>query len=476
MSEYKRQHWAAAIDQLFNVIRANLIPFIILFVVGTRSSDSMVFWYVLLAGLGFSFITGILSWFLFRYRVFEEELQIKKGILIRKNLYLSKDRIQVIDITEGIVQRLFGLVKVEIKTAGGGTEGATIRAITKSEANALREELRKTKTIEEGQEEIQSEVVEERVLDSWKITNRNLVKAAFTSGNFGLIASILGATFGQMESFINEENIQYLIDSLPGLNNVTLIITGVVLVIVLSWGLSFLGVIFSYSDFRVQKSEKELLITSGLIEKKHITIPFNRIQAVRFVEGVLRQPFGSGMLYVESAGFEQNQKDRSIVLVPYISKHEIQGFFERFIPEFETVSFEVKPPQRAFFRYLRRPNYLLLILLPLAWFFWDLGWVLIFSIIPLLYFGWLKFRDAGITVKENLISLRFRNLARTTAFLLKKRVQVVDERVNPFQARKKLSNFMVTAASGSAGIQFEIDDLDDTEVSKLRDQILRKTI
>lgn len=474
MSEYKRQHWAAAIDQLFNVIKANLIPFVILFVVGTRRSDSMVFWYVLLAGLGFSFITGILSWFLFRYRVFEDELQIKKGIVIRKNLYLSKDRIQVIDVTEGIVQRLFGLVKVEIKTAGGGTEGATIRAITKSEANVLREELRKTKTIEKGEEETKTEVAEEQVLDRWKITNKNLVKAAFTSGNFGLIASILGAVFGQMESFINEENIQYLIDSLPGLNNVTLIISGVFLVIVLSWGLSFLGVIFNYSDFSISKSEKELLITSGLIEKKHITVPFNRIQAIRFVEGVFRQPFRSGMLYVESAGFEQNQKGRSIVLVPYISKDEVPGFFDRFIPELQTVSFEVKPPQRAFLRYLKRPNYLLLVLLPIGWFFWDLGWLLVFSVVPLLYIGWLRFRDAGVTVREDFISLRFRNLARTTAFLLKKRVQVVDETVNPFQAHKKLASFKVTAASGSAGIQFEIDDLDDLDASKLRSQILRK--
>lgn len=52
---------------------------------------------------------------------------------------MAKERIQVIDVTEGLVQRVFGLVKVEVKTAGGGTESATINAMTFEEAEELKE-------------------------------------------------------------------------------------------------------------------------------------------------------------------------------------------------------------------------------------------------------------------------------------------------------------------------------------------------
>lgn len=474
MSEFRRQHWAAAVDRLFAAIKQNFITFLIIAFVGTRQSGGDYFMYVLLGTIALTFFSGIGSWYRFTFRVFEGELQIKKGIFVRKNVYMSKERIQVIDLTEGLVQRMFGLVKVEVKTAGGGTESATINAITFEEAEELKEALRNRKTTVEGEDVLDSEevVAEEEFLDEWKITTKELVLAAFTSGNFGLIASILGALSGQMDAVINDQTIEYVKDSLPGLNNVTLVITVIVAILIISWTFSFLGVIFSYSDFSVKKTEKELLIRSGLIERKHITIPFDRIQAVRFIEGIMRQPLGCGMLYVESAGFEQNEKERSIVLVPFIAKNKTHDFFERFLSDFHIPELDVKPPKRSFFRYLRRPNYLLLIAAPIATYFWEFGWMLFLLIIPATVLGWLRYKDAGLYIDSKMIAMQFRNLNRKTAFVRRKRVQALQERKNPFQARKDLSSLAVTAASGAKGIEFAIDDLETEDVSRIRKWVI----
>lgn len=475
MSEFRRQHWAAAVDRLFSAIKQNFVTFLIIAFVGTRQSEGDYFFYVLYATIALTFFSGIGSWYRFRFRVFEGELQIKKGIFIRKNIYMSKERIQVIDVTEGLVQRIFGLVKVEVKTAGGGTESATISAITFEEAEELKKELRSKSTATDDEntaQEQSDEFVEEEFLDEWKITTKELVMAAFTSGNFGLIASILGALSGQMDAVINDQSIEYVKDVLPGLNNVTLIITIVIAILIISWTFSFLGVIFSYSDFSVKKTEKELLIRSGLIERKHITIPFDRIQAVRFIEGILRQPLGCGMLYVESAGFEQNVKERSIVLVPFISKDKMNDFFDRFLSDFHIPEMDVKPPRRSFFRYLRRPNYLLLIGAPIAWYFWDMGWALFLLLIPATILGWFRYHDAGLHFDAKMIAMRFRNFNRKTAFIRRKRVQVVEESTNPFQERKKLTSLSVTAASGARGIEFSINDLNQTDVSEIRNWLI----
>ncbi|MEP1151785.1 MAG: PH domain-containing protein [Balneola sp.] len=476
MSEFRRQHWAAAVDRLFTAIRQNFVTFLILIFVGSRQAGGDYFVYVLTATIVLTFFSGIGSWYRFRYRVFEGELQIKKGIFIRKNVYMSKDRIQVIDVTEGLIQRIFGLVKVEIKTAGGGTESATINAITFDEAEELKRELRTKIKVDtenagvlEGEE---SHVQEDEFLDEWRITNKELVIAAFTSGNFGLIASILGALSGQIDAVITDETIEYLKEALPGLNNVTLIVTVVVVILFISWTLSFLGVIFSYSDFSVKKTEKELLIRSGLIERKHITIPFDRIQAIRFVEGLLRQPLGCGMLYVESAGFEQNVKDRSIVLVPFMSRSNMHDFFDRFLSDFHIPELDVKPPKRSFFRYLRRPNYILLLAIPFAWYFWEMGWLLLLLLIPATLIGWLRYKDAGLYFDANMIAMQIRNLNRKTVFIRRKRIQVVDESTNPFQVRKALASLSVTAASGAKGIEFSITDLDKSDVSTIRNWLL----
>lgn len=471
MSEFKRQHWAAAVDQLFTAIKQNFITFLILIFVGTRRAGGDYFAYMLYATLLLTLFLGIASWYRFQFRVIQGELQIKKGIFVRKKIYMANERIQVIDITEGIVQRIFGLVKVEVKTAGGGTETATINAITMEEAELLKKEL-KTKVVHYNGE-IDSEVeqtshVEEEYLDEWKISTKELVMAAFTSGNFGLIASILGALSGQMDTVVNDETLDYLKDTLPGLNNFTIVLTVLVVILVISWTLSFLGVIFSYSDFSVKKTEKELQIRSGLIERKHITIPFDRIQAVRFVEGVLRQTLGCGMLYVESAGFEVNPHEKSIVLIPYISKQNLDDFFGRFLHDFYIPELNIKPPKRSFFRYLRKPNYLLLITIPIAWLFWDMAWLLLFLLIPSTLLGWLRHKDAGMYFDNNLVVMQFRNLNRKLAFVRRKRIQVIDEHTNPFQKRKNLTTVSVTAASGAQGTAFTITDLENKDVAHLR--------
>jgi putative membrane protein len=475
MSEFRRQHWAAAVDRLFTAVRQNFVTFLILIFVGTRQAGGDYFVYVLLGTMALTFFSGIAGWYRFQYRVAEGELQIKKGIFVRKKVYMAKERIQVIDVTEGLVQRVFGLVKVEVKTAGGGTESATINAMTFEEAEDLKRELRNSSRINvEGGELLEESEVdfEEEFLDEWKISSKELVMAAFTSGNFGLIASILGALSGQLDAVLTDETIEYIQGLLPGLNNTTLVLTVIVVILLVSWTFSFLGVIFNYSDFSVKKTEKELLIRSGLIERKHITIPFDRIQAIRFVEGVLRQPLGCGMLYVESAGFEQNAKERSIVLVPFISRKKMNDFFDRFLSDFHIPELDISPPRRAFFRYLRRPSYLLLIAIPIAWYFWDFGWLMSFLLIPATILGWLRYNDAGLYFDSKLIALQFRNFNRKTAFIRRKRIQVIEESTNPFQERKDISSLSVTAASGAKGIEFSIDDLESSDVSRVRKWLL----
>ncbi|MFL6516790.1 MAG: PH domain-containing protein, partial [Bacillus sp. (in: firmicutes)] len=55
------------------------------------------------------FISSLLSWLRYTYQLEQDELRIKDGIFIRKKRYIPYERIQSIDLSEGILQRLFGL-------------------------------------------------------------------------------------------------------------------------------------------------------------------------------------------------------------------------------------------------------------------------------------------------------------------------------------------------------------------------------
>ena len=474
MSEFRRQHPVAAIAQLLAVLRQNIPTLLILFFVGTKNSGDY-FWWSMLGGVILAFVLGIASWFRFTFRVYEGELQINKGIFVRKKLYLSKDRIQVIDITEGLLQRVFGLVKVEIKSAGGGTEKATISAITKDEAETMQALLRDEAPAQqtEGDHEVIDQPISETIeYPSWKLSGRDLFLAAFTSGNFGVIASILGAVAGQLDQFITDENMEYVYDHLPGMGQLSVVLWMIFFVIFISYLLSFIGVILSFADFKIQKKEKELVITSGLLERKQITVPFNRIQAVRFVEGITRQPLGCGMLYVESAGFEKKDQNRSIVLVPFIRKVNVREFLQEFVPDLYQPEESITPPQRAMFRYLRRPNYLLIPAVSALWFFWTPGWMLYALAIPFTLYGWLEYKAARVAFDDLLVTLSYRKLAKTTAFIKRNRIQVADISVNPFQQRKKLCNFSITAASGAGGKAFSVENMDQMEMQKLYEWVV----
>lgn len=464
MFEFRRQHPVAAVLQIFEGLKQNIIPLIIFLIAGSRNSNEY-FWIIITLGLSLSFVLGIVSWYRFTFRIYEDELQINKGIFVRKKLFLKKDKIQVIDITEGIIQRIIGLVQVEIKTAGGGTEKATISAISKEEATHLRSILRDHETTESDVSIIE-ELDHNQNLE-WKLCIRNLFLAALTSGNFGVIASILGVVSGQLDEFITDENLEYLASLLPGYSQLSTIIWVITIIFIISYLLSFLGVILQYSGFKIEKKENELLITSGLLERKQITIPFNRIQAFRYVEGILRQPFGYGMLYVESAGFEQKEKDRSIVLLPFAQKDFLLSFLNNFIGEIEKPENVIKPPERSFFRYIRRSNYWLFLIVPILWFLWDNAWVLFFLVVPCSLFGWLEFNDAEIRVGKKIIHLQYRVLAKTTAIIKQNRIQASELSINPFQARKKLANIHLTSASGAGGRKFSITDIDTHEAEQI---------
>ncbi len=461
MSEFRRQHPIAAVTQFLAVLRQNLVPIIIFVVVGTRNTDEFFFYFFALAILS-TLVLGIVGWLRFSFRVEGGELQIKKGIFVRKELFLTKDRIQVIDITEGLLQRLFGLVKVEVKSAGSGTEGATISAITRQEAEELRRLLRESGVVHAEAEEVEEIQVEVEKL-KWKLSNRDLFLAALTSGNFGLIASILGATSGQLDQFINEENLQYVFGLVPGLGNVSFFLGVAILILVVSYLFSFLGVIFQYFGFEVEKRDTELVISSGLLERKQTTVPFNRIQALRFMEGIFREPFGYGMLYVESAGFEQKGNEKSIVLLPFFKKERLESFLTEFVEPVQQHEQTISPPERAFFRYLRRPAYLIVLLTPVIWWFWDFGWVFFWFLVPAIFLGWLRYKDAKLLFNDEELKLQYRVLAKRTAYIKKKRVQVSEYSINPFQRRKKLSTINITVASGAGGREFNISDLDQQE-------------
>src|SRR5699024_813840 len=332
MFEAKRLHPAAIIFNLIRTVKEFLFAIILGFI--TFRDESLLYFALILAGLVIIFIaTSILTWYGYTYRIEDDELRIEYGVFIRKKRFISKNRIQSIDLTSGVIHRIFKLTKVEIETAGSGMSAeASLSAVKLAEGEALRTELKASGVQQQADDEEYHEEPAEQTNPSTTISFKRLFIAGTTSGSIGVILALTAAGFSELEQFIPESFYDETLEWVIGLGIIILIVM-VIFVLLLLWLLGIAGTMIKYGKFTITKNENELFITRGLLEKKQSTIPLKRIQAVGIQESVIRQPLGYVTVYAEIAGGSMDKgEDFSSILFPIMKQDEVEQFLETFLP------------------------------------------------------------------------------------------------------------------------------------------------
>ncbi len=75
------------------------------------------------------------------YRVDEDGLQIRQGVLWRSHVFVGTARIQHTDVAQGPIQRRFGLGELWVHTAGAAHSRTCLGGIALEEASRLRDLL-----------------------------------------------------------------------------------------------------------------------------------------------------------------------------------------------------------------------------------------------------------------------------------------------------------------------------------------------
>jgi putative membrane protein len=101
--------------------------------------------YGLLVGVLVVLLAGILRWFTTHYRISSERVELRSGLVFRSARSVPRDRIRSVDVTAGLVHRVFRLSVVQIGTGErpGGVESRelTLDAISATDADRLRQRL-----------------------------------------------------------------------------------------------------------------------------------------------------------------------------------------------------------------------------------------------------------------------------------------------------------------------------------------------
>ncbi|MEX3714009.1 PH domain-containing protein [Cytobacillus horneckiae] len=464
MSEPKRLHPISALANFFKQLKELIIPILLFVVVG--NSEGLIQMYITLGIIFLILISGILTWLRFTYRIEEGELRIESGLIVRKKRYIPFERIQSLDLSEGILQRPFGLVKMTVETAGSGTGAeAVLTAISKEDASRIQEALSQAKNGVLDEDEPQEE---KRATVIYQIKPSELLLLSSTSGGVGVVISAVVAFMFQFAEVIPFEKVYKELEAVIT-SSLIFISMLVFLCFVLAWVIALIGSVLKYANFTVKKTEEDLIITRGLLEKKQLTIPLHRIQALRITENIIRQPIGYASVFIDSAGGSlKDTENARVMLLPIIKKKQIDAILSNCLSEYQLDGKFTPAPTRALKRYLLRG---FLISIPISaaliYFFQPWGYLGLAFVLVALLFSYLQYKAAGWNLKEHQVILRFRGISKNTVYLRKNRIQSLTMSESHFQKKRHLATIQAMAMSGSGATGGKVVDLTTEDVLRL---------
>jgi putative membrane protein len=408
---------------------------------------------VVYAGIGavLAMVAGYVRWMTTRWSVGAETVRLRTGVLSQKVTDIPLGRIQAIDTVHGPLQRLFGVRGVQVQTAGGGREGEiTLPAVGPADVELLRAAVRRRG---------EPAAAEPAPLAERRLGRARLLVAALTAGQVGVLLPLLAVLpqlgeelWGNDIETAGREGLRLVPESAP---EWVLAGLGVVL---LAWLLSTAGALFAFAGFTIARDEDRLRVRRGLLARREATVPVARVQAVRVVEGLLRQPFGLATVHVEVAGYAK-EAAAAQTLFPLLRRTEVEPFLTALLPELaDRIDGLDGAPPRALRRYLLPPTALLLALGAAACLAFPAAapWPLL-AALPAAAYGLAGWRAAGWRIADRRLAVRFRRLARITVLAPAARLQEHGVRQTVLQRRAQLADVEVRVGAGTRGTVRHLD-------------------
>lgn len=485
-NERFKLHPISAVVNFIKGLKDLIFPFVLIFVVNGFQGDSsggghwtdFVPYIVGFLVLAFILGSGIIKWKRFVYWFEEDELRIEYGLFVKKKRYIPFERIQSLNYTESILHRPFKLVKVTIETAGSGSAKeaeAELTAITRDNAKRIETELanaKKRKTsITKAEVTLTEDQNHESVLDSavpiYKMSMKDLIILATTSGGIGVVFSGLAVFMSQFSDIIPYKEIydEFVVFLKFGFFIVAI---SIFMVLLFAWLISVILTTLNYYQFTIVQENDQIVLTRGLLEKKKVSIPIGRVQGIRIVENPLRQLFGYCTVIVESAGGSLEEHDKNIKLFPLVKKSEIKQPLNQLFVDFDFEPEWTSSPKRAKSFYYRIDFlWMIPVMVAVSYFYYPYGLLslLLFPIVILLAL-W-QHHSAAFALNRNQLSLRYRGISKYTFFIEKKRMQSLQMKQSPFQKRKKLASIQTTIKSGMLGTTAKVDHLNVKDIEEV---------
>ncbi len=476
-------HFATSIIQAIKEIKAFIFPVLIVLVANgfkininsVESAMELIPVIVIIGIFIFTIIRGITKWLTFTYWVEDQELKTEYGFLFKKKRFVPIERIQNLNYNEGIIHRLFNVVQISIETAGGATATADVEltAITKRAANEIEQLINQHRKQELHEEQIGQE---NNII--YKIKNSKLLLLASTSNSVGVVLAGIAALFSQLVEFIPFEKISSQFSFLLQYGFV-LVMFIIALAIFIAWIISVAMTYLSYYNFTLKYDDDQLEITRGLIEKKKISIPVQKIQAIKIVENPIRQLFGYATVTIENAGSSMtSSKEKKVEQIPFIEKNQIQSILQNIQPE---INLNIEDgdfsPLKARPLFYRKFVWVIVIGTVLGTAFILKYLLFLLLLIPLfVYLGVIQHRNAWFKIDGDQLAVQYRIISKVLYLAKHNKIQAFEITQTIFQKRLQIYSGKVFVLGNMGGVKIKMYHHSKEALSKLYQFINKRDV
>ena len=451
-SSPRRLHPAEVVFAIGDALRELLVPLVVGVLLGSGAGSGRG---LLLAAAfaGVGVVMAMARWRATTYALTGDALTFRSGLFSPDETVVPRARIGSVDLVQGPVQRLLGVVELQVHVAGGGEDPEIrLRAIGREEARDLQAAL--------------GHPAPPPAPPAFRLSTGRLVVAALTGPQLGLLLPVVGAAGALVQPLLENgegERLARRAADSPG--SVAL---AAATVLALAAVLAIAGGVVAFAGFEVRVDGDRLRIRRGLLQRRAASLPLDRVHAVRLLESPLRQPFGLVSVRLETAGY-RGQRAATRTLVPLASRREAERLLDGLVPvlggEEDPAIALRRPPRRAARRYVLHSAApgavlaaVLVLVVPGAW---PAAVVLVAGAAGL---GLLRFRDAGWRLDGRRITVRERRLGRSTLVARRARLQRHATSASPLQRRAGLAAFELAVGSGAEG---RVDQVDAADAARL---------
>ena len=312
----RRLHPWSWLFVLLQQLRHFLVPLLVLVFLGGRAEDSYLLWPLI--GVAALVVTAVWQYFTYRYRVDEDRLVVREGVLERQVRQVPFARIHNVTLHQSLLHRIFGVAEVRLESAGGTKPEAEMRVLRMDEAMAL-ERLIRTRGAapaitpdgtRAAHDDGDAGAADGRLLLA--LPFGELVRLGLIS-NRGMVV-VAGAAavawqalpdrmLAQVVTRYAEQAMGYAGSLIPGAQ--ARVLAAVALVLLALVALRLLSVLLAltqYHGFRLLLQGRRLTVERGLLTRLRTSASRRRIQAWTLHEGLLHRLLRRRSLHVDTVG------------------------------------------------------------------------------------------------------------------------------------------------------------------------------